>query len=415
MTTVNNFKDGKLIFPSLATKEMLSATSTTDDFPIIVHSHLQWDWVWQRPQQFLSRFSKKHPILFIEGPQIVEEDIVPRARLLKAKDYPNVTIMQTEFPRSRWGCDFAEWIDEQRYRLLMDQLCISLKGRFDGAVQWFYDPMAAPIFLHRVNEVINVYDCMDELSQFKGAPPELIEREQILLREADVVFTGGKKMWENKSRFNSNCHFYGCGVDLSHFSQALSNDLPIPGDLPSSSGPTLGYFGVVDERIDYELLSVLALADPSWNIVMVGPMTKIDPSTLPQHPNLHWMGGRPYEELPAYTKAFDVCLMPFAINEATEYINPTKALEYMSTGTPIVSSRISDVVTNFGSVVKIANSHDEFIAACRTACNQPDYDAVFRGLNMARQNSWEQIIDNLRGHIRQAIKAKQTKYSQLAA
>ncbi len=394
---LNGFNSRELLFP----------VQMKNEFPIIVHSHLQWDWVWQRPQQFLSRLSKQHHILFIEGPKLVDEDIIPRAKLIDVKDYPNVTVLQTEFPRSRWNRESAAWVDEQRYQLLMNELCTSLKRRFRGAVQWFYDPMAAPIFLNRINEVANVYDCMDELSQFRGAPPELIEREQLLLREADVVFTGGMRMWENKSRFNTNCHFYGCGVDRVHFARALSALLNIPSDMPRAQGPTLGYFGVVDERIDYALLSALAQAEPAWNVVMIGPMTKIDPAALPQHPNLHWMGGRTYDELPGYTKAFDVCLMPFALNEATEYINPTKALEYMSAGKPIVSSAISDVITNFGDVVKVAHSHQEFIEVCRAACAEPDYDAVFRGLNMARKNSWEEIVANLEMHIKQAIQAKQ--------
>lgn len=407
MSAINEVKVELLEFVKLTSGSLNLQDRKPEQFPIIVHSHLQWDWVWQRPQQFLSRLSKHHPILFVEGPKIVDEDIIPRAQLIEVKDYPNVTVMQTEFPRSRWNRESASWVDQQRYSLLRNELYTSLKSRFNGAVQWFYDPMAAPIFLHRMNELVNVYDCMDELSQFRGAPPELIEREQLLLREADVVFTGGKRMWDSKSRFNSNCHFYGCGVDRAHFARALGVLLDIPDDMPRTKGATLGYFGVIDERIDYELLSALAESDASWNIVMIGPMTKIDPATLPQHRNLHWMGGRSYDELPGYAKAFDVCLMPFALNEATEYINPTKALEYMSTGTPIVSSAISDVITNFGDVVKVTHSHQEFIEACRAAYDQPDYDAVFRGLNMARMNSWEQIVDNLEMHIKQAIHAKQ--------
>ena len=171
-------------------------------FPIIVHSHLRWDWVWQRPQQFLSRFSATRPILFIEGPHLVEGDADPRTFWRRDEKFPNIIVMHTEFSQQRWDKGHGASVDVERYRLLRQELDGSLKGQFDKAVQWFYDPMAAPAFVGRMNERANVYDCMDELSQFKGAPPELVERERFLLSRADVVFAGGRKMWQSKSRYN---------------------------------------------------------------------------------------------------------------------------------------------------------------------------------------------------------------------
>jgi glycosyltransferase involved in cell wall biosynthesis len=244
---------------------------------------------------------------------------------------------------------------------------------------------------------------MYELSKFKGAPPEIRQREAELLKCADVVFTGGRRMWESKSQHNSNCHFYGCGVDVTHFGKARSPQTVVPEDIANLPGPVFGYFGVVDERIDYELLEKLAAANASGSVAMVGPMTKIDPAALPRPKNLHWLGGRDYAQLPAYCKGFDVCMMPFAINEATEYINPTKALEYMATGRGIVSSAIYDVVKNFGSVVKVANSHDEFIELCRAAAERADEEAIQRGIEMASANSWESIVEKMEGHIAEAL------------
>jgi glycosyltransferase involved in cell wall biosynthesis len=388
-----------------AQQDHIASSNTTDfampwmkpNYSLIVHSHLRWDWVWQRPQQFLSRLSKRHRVLFCEGPILHEEDINPYYTLRRDEKFANVTIMQTHFPSARF--DDGEWVDAERLRLLRAALNKELAGKFDDVVQWFYDPMTAPIFLHNINAIANVYDCMDQLSQFKFAPPELVAREQILLREADVVFAGGRKMWEDKKRFNSNAHFYGCGVDVAHFSQALDKSTQIPDDIAHLSGPILGYFGVVDERLDYDLIARLADANPQWNVCMVGPFCKIDPASLPQRENLHWLGGREYSDLPAYTKAFDVCLMPFAMNEATEFINPTKALEYMATGSPIVSSPVPDVVSNFGEVVKIADTQDEFIALCREAIERTDHAAIERGLAMARSNTWEAIVEKMEKHI----------------
>ncbi len=376
----------------------------TLDYPIIVHCHLRWDGVWQRPQQFLSRLSQSHRILFVEGPTVVPEESSPRYELKDAEGYPNIKIMRTYFPASRFYKDGA-WVDSERLRLLDEALQNELSGEFECPVQWFYDPMAV-FFAHKLKDRAVVYDCMDQLSQFKFAPPELVHREQKLLEAADVVFTGGRKLWESKSQTNSNCHFYGCGVDIEHFSKARSEQTVIPNDVHFVHRPILGYFGVVDERIDYELITRLADANPDWSIVVIGPVAKVDPNALPCRVNIYWVGRREYATLPAYTKAFDVCLMPFALNEATEYINPTKALEYMATGKPIVSTAVPDVVSNFGQVVKVARSTEEFIKLCQEAVKSPDQTAIQRGLKMASENSWESIVANLEKHVGEALKAK---------
>lgn len=374
------------------------------DYPIIVHCHLRWDGVWQRPQQFLSRLSHKHRVLFAEGPLLVDEDITPRYELRSVPDYPNITLFQTYFPASRFH-DGA-WVDSERTRLLKEAIHGPLNGEFNHPVQWFYDPMAVPAYVGKLNESAIVYDCMDQLSQFKFAPPEIIEREFQLLAKADVVFCGGRKLWEAKSKHNRNCHFYGCGVDVQHFARARSAETSVPDDAASIRGPILGYFGVVDERMDYELVEKLADANPNWNVVIIGPVCKVDTNTLPCRPNLYWMGRREYPQLPAYTSAFDVCLMPFALNEATEYINPTKALEYMAAGRPIVSTAVPDVVSNFSRIVRVAQSHDQFIELCHQAIVSPDRELITCGLDMAAANTWECIVARLEEHVREALKRK---------
>ncbi|MEW6158996.1 MAG: glycosyltransferase, partial [Verrucomicrobiota bacterium] len=374
-------------------------------FPIIVHCHLRWDGVWQRPQQFLSRLARSHRVLFVEGPIVVEGNIKPRYEIRAVPEHPNVTVMQTFFPQERFFKDGA-WVDSERYRLLKEVLKGPLAGQFKRPIQWFYDPMAAPAFVGRMGEIAIVYDCMDELSQFKFAPPEIIEREKLLLSNADVVFAGGRKMWESKRRFNSNAHFYGCGVEVEHFAKARAENTEIPHDICFVMKPILGYFGVVDERLDYELIARMAEEHPEWSIVLVGPVVKIDPASLPRRPHLYWLGRRDYAQLPNYAKAFDVCLMPFALNEATEYINPTKALEYMATGRPIVSTAIADVVSNFSAAVQIARSHEEFIQKCAQSLAQPDRVAIERGLLLARDNQWESIVAKLEQHIEDVLNAK---------
>jgi len=323
------------------------------------------------------------------------------ARCEAVEAFPNLTLLRIQFPASRWG-DGA-YVDLERRRLVQEALRGPLAGQFENAVQWFYDPMAVTAFAGHLGEVATVYDCMDELSQFRDAPAELATREATLLSRADVVFAGGRKLHEAKSRHHPNCHFYGCGVDLEHFGRARNPETVVPPDLSHLPKPVLGYFGVVDERLDYDLIASLADANPRGSVVMIGPVIKVEERSLPRRRNLHWLGGRDYSQLPAYCKGFSICLMPFALNAATEFINPTKALEYMATGKMIVSSAVPDVVRNFGEVVRIAASPREFISLCDQAAAHPDPAAIERGLRMAAGNSWESVVAQLEKHVEGAL------------
>lgn len=376
--------------------------AATAPFPIIAFSHLGWDWVWQRPQQFLSRFARQHRVLFVET--YCSE--VPETRLATrpVEGHPNLTVLQMQLPAARWHD--GGFIDAERRRALQAILAGELRDEFAQPLLWFYDPMAVVAFAGHLGERAIVYDCMDELSQFRGAPPELIDRERALLRVADVVFCGGQKMRKKRLALNSNTHFYGTGVDVTHFGAARSANLAVAPEISALGGaPVLGYFGVIDERIDYELLAKLADARSDWHIVMVGPTAKVNPAEFPQRPNLHWIGGRKYEQLPALTKGFSVALMPFALNAATEYINPTKALEYMAAGRPVVSTALDEVKSNFGGVARIARSHAAFIDYCAREVANPSRARIARGLRLAAENTWEAIVAKMEAHIADATGA----------
>ena len=299
-------------------------------------------------------------------------------------------------------------MDAERRRLLQTLLAEPIGRNFLSPVQWFYDPMAYTAFAGQMNERAIVYDCMDQLSQFRFCPPELVKRERELLAAADVVFAGGPKIWEEKRRYNSNCFMYGCGVDAGHFGAALLPQRVTPSDVRDLPHPIYGYIGVVDERLDYELLAQLADDNKEGSVVMVGPTAKVDPASLPRRANLHWLGARDYSLLPSYAKAFDVCLMPFALNEATEFINPTKALEYMATGRPIVSTAIQDVVRQFKGIVVVCRTAEDFSAAAKRGAHQPSVVAVRRGLQLARKNSWGSIVQKLEGHIQDVLDSTTT-------
>ena len=386
-----------------STTQEVSDVRESDAYSIVVHSHLKWDWVWQRPQQFLSRFSAKHRVLFVEEPDAYDGAHVTHVNLREVTDFPNINILQTKIPANRRS-DTA-WIDKERRRVVQSFLSGPLGQSFTSIVQWFYDPMAVTGFAGQLDEQLIVYDCMDELSLFRGAPPELVRRERELLALADVVFAGGPKIWSAKRELNPNCFCYGCGVDAKHFGEACDPQLRVPHDIADLPRPVFGYIGVVDERIDYELLARLA-DSTQGSVVMIGPWTKVEPTSFPRRDNLHWLGGRDYSDLPRYAKGFDVCIMPFAMNEATRFINPTKALEYMATGRPIVSTPVEDVVAQFSSVITIANDAAAFADACERAAVQPESLQIERGVALAQQNSWESIVARLEQHIEEALRSR---------
>lgn len=367
--------------------------------PIIVHSHLRWDFVWQRPQQILSRLASHHPILFLEEPTGGDA----AARLELSEPHPNVVRAIPVIPARE------SMAVQGQNELVLSALQQALRahplaaGRFEGAAQWFYSPMTAPFFLERLGSACTVYDCMDELANFRFAPDDIAQRERLLLSHADVVFTGGCRLYESKSRYNPNTHFYGCGVDVEHFGKARLDSTVSPPEISALPRPVLGYFGVIDERLDYDLLDDLARAFPHASIAMVGPFAKVDPACLPQAPNVHWLGQRGYRDLPALVKGFDVCLMPFALNEATQYINPTKTLEYMAAAKPIVSTAVPDVVRNFTPIVKVADSGKAFATAVGEALARPDREMIAAGVARAGEASWDAIVTAIRGHLLDAV------------
>jgi glycosyltransferase involved in cell wall biosynthesis len=371
------------------------------DRPIIVHCHLRWDFVWQRPQQILSRLAAHAPVLFVEEPIFLDD--ISTARLDISVPFANV-FRAVPYLSSSLRNDPDKYPSMVR-SLVQEALADGgkLKGLFANPIQWFYSPATAPAMLGAFNEIAVVYDCMDELAQFRFAHPDLPRRERLLLNNADVVFTGGHKLYDAKRRYHRNVHFFGCGVDVAHFAKASAQQTTVPADIASLPQPVFGYFGVIDERIDYDLIAKLASACPDASVVMIGPVVKVDPSTLPQAANIHWLGRREYSELPSYVKGFSACLMPFALNEATEYINPTKTLEYMAARKPIVSTAIADVVRNFTPIVRVARSHEQFVAFVARAAKNPDLVLLGEGAKRADRASWETIVSQMGRLISAAI------------
>lgn len=321
---------------------------------LMCFSHLRWGFVFQRPNHLMVRFARERRTYFVEEPCFERGLRAPRMKKTRVPDGPVVCV-----PHLPEGMPAAE--SEAVQRDLVEQLVHS--ERIRPEVLWFYTPMALPL-TEGLTAPLVVYDCMDELSAFLGAPPQLVERERQLFARAHVVLTGGYSLYGVKRLQHPNVHAFPSSVDAAHFAQARVPG-PDPADQAMLPHPRLGFFGVIDERTDLELLAGVADARPQWSIVMIGPVVKIDPASLPVRRNLHWLGSKSYEELPRYLAGWDVTIMPFARNAATRFISPTKTLEYLAAGKPVVSTSIRDVVHPYGAagVVRIADRPDAFVQA----------------------------------------------------
>jgi glycosyltransferase involved in cell wall biosynthesis len=324
---------------------------------LLCFSHLRWGFVFQRPNHLMVRFARHHRTFFVEEP--IFDDSAGPARMDITQHPDGVIVCVPRLPR---GLDVAQQEQMQR-RLLAEMVA---ERHIEPRVLWFYTPMALPLAAD-LDAPLVVYDCMDELSAFNGAPPELVERERKLFARADLVFTGGHSLYRVKRRKHPAVFAFPSSVDAAHFGQARGV-VEEPADQRALPRPRVGYFGVIDERLDLELVARIAEERPDWQVVMVGPVVKIDPASLPQRSNLHWLGSKTYGELPAYLAGWDVALMPFARNASTEFISPTKTLEYLAAGRPVVSTAITDVVHPYGEegLVHIAEPGG-FVAAIEAA------------------------------------------------
>jgi len=326
--------------------------------PLIVFSHLRWSFVFQRPKHLLSRLAQHFDVYFVEEPVFADAE----PALMSATHQGGVEVLT---PRTK---EFASGFHDSQLNAMKPLIADFMASRgIQEPLVWLYTPMALPLVADLEPRAV-IYDCMDDLASFKFAPPELVAREQALMELADVVLTGGPSLYEARLGKHPNLHCLPSAVDAAHFApENLDGDdveAVVAGELHRGMPhPRLGFFGVIDERLDLGLVEALADQRPDWQIVMAGPVVKIDPATLPQRPNIRWIGMQRYETLPHLMSHWDVCLLPFALNEATRFISPTKTLEYLAAGKPVVSTPIRDVVSLYGSVVRIGKDAGEFVAA----------------------------------------------------
>jgi glycosyltransferase involved in cell wall biosynthesis len=350
-----------------------SSLAKNNIYDIVVMCHLRWEFVYQRPQHIISRLSKDHKILFIEEP------------LKKETKGHNLKILSQNLHILQPNTDSIEEIGS----ILTDFL-----RNTRVPIGWFYSASFIPL-LEQLEFDHIIYDCMDELSMFKGAPQHLIEQEKYLLAHTDVVFTGGKSLYESKKQIHDNVFCFPSSVDEEHFATA-KNGVSLPADIATIPHPIAGYYGVVDERIDLDLLEKTAVTNPDISFVMIGPVVKIQEEELPQAPNIHYLGMKPYKVLPNYLKAFDIAMMPFALNDATKFISPTKTLEYMAAGKPIISTKIKDVVRDYSHCIKLVTDSDDFTKQLQhLLSSENDENQAGNYKDVLEKTSWSNTVKGM--------------------
>jgi len=329
-----------------------------NEYDIICFSHLRWDFVFQRPQHLLSRFARKHKVLFVEEPIFHDgeaEFVIKQRR--------SGVIVVTPHLANRTAAGAAEPNLKKSLEEVLHSQSVS------HFVSWYYTPMMLGWSEH-LKPLAVVYDCMDELSAFKNAPPGMRLREAELLGMADIVFTGGQSLYEAKRDLHEAVYCFPSSIDVDHFSRALTENQE-PDDQAGIPHPRIGFFGVIDERTDLDLLSQIANLRPDWHFVMIGPVVKIDENDLPRSANIHYLGGKSYDDLPGYIAGWDVAMMPFAMNASTRFISPTKTPEYLAAGRAVVSTPVRDVVRLYGEtgLVHIADTPEDFVRAINSILN----------------------------------------------
>ena len=365
-----------------------------DGYDLVCLSHLRWDFVYQRPQHLLSRCARERRVFFIEEPIFDAES----ARLDMSQRTDNLTVVVPHLP---------DGLDEEAVDAVLRKLVNALfaEHAVSDYVLWYYTPMAIA-WTNHLEPLGVVYDCMDELSAFKDAPKRMKQQEAELFDRANLVFTGGQTLYEAKRDQHPHVYAFPSSIDAAHFARARENRED-PVDQATIPSPRLGFFGVIDERLDIELLAGLSKARPDWHLVMIGPVAKIDPASLPRSSNIHYLGSKSYADLPAYIARWEVALLPFARNASTRFISPTKTPEYLAAGRPVVSTSIRDVVRPYGQqgLVRIADAVTDFVAAVEAAMTEQGAERIRRVDAFLAQNSWDRTWARMRQLIEGVIAA----------
>ncbi|MGI8950812.1 MAG: glycosyltransferase [Chitinophagaceae bacterium] len=366
---------------------------------LVCFSHLRWNFVYQRPQHLFSRFANQFRVFFIEEP----------IYNLFAEDHLHISLSKENVwiivPYLKENSDSDIII---RQKKLLHKLFAEMD--ISDYIFWYYTPMALSVSDEFKPKII-IYDCMDELSAFKFAPANIKALESELMNKADIVFTGGLSLYEAKKDNHNNIFPFPSSIDKEHFLKARTN-VKEPKDQAGIEFPRIGFFGVIDERLDIELIEKVAIAKPQWQIILIGPIVKIDEATLPKQKNIHYLGSKSYQQLPEYISGWQIAIIPFALNESTRFISPTKTPEYLAAGKPVISTAIKDVVNPYGEkkLVHIIHSPQEFIKSAEQELNEIDKTEWLHFVDeFLTDNSWDKTWYQMNELIKQKLNQKKIK------
>lgn len=397
-------RNGKDILKSKQLKEKYNGNGILNGFAppkirdIICFSHLRWNFVFQRPQHLLTRWAREVRVFYYEEPVKGNFD-TNYLKTVYSKNL-NLTVITPHVKESLNEKEVNTYLKESVNEIIKWY-------EISDYLLWYLTPMAVEFTIHLDPKIV-VYDSMDELSCFKGAHPDIIPNEKLLFRLADVVFTGGHNLYEFKKDRHHNIHPFPSSIDQRHFESGLGK--ADPPDQAVIKGPRVGFFGVIDERLDIDLLDRLSQLMPEIQFIMIGPVVKIDPASLPKRENIHYLGQKNYDELPAYLAHWDVAFLPFARNESTRFISPTKTPEYLSAGKPVVSTSIHDVVVPYGELgfVEIADNPEDFASAINLVLKQKDDETWLRKVkDHLKCNSWDLTWSKMKEVIYKTLEQKE--------
>jgi len=383
--------------------------STSDRFDLVCISHVLWDnRCWQRNHHIMSRLAEKHSVFYCHPNSVLDiltviNDFFSYKRENKRVHIynPLLLIGQNKIPLMQ---TLNRFIISNSIKKMVYKNRLLEKDYRKEIVLWFFFPKIEYIIGH-LNESMIVYDIQDEYAAFPWAPKDIKEKEEKLITVADLIFTGTHSLYKKKAKYGKSCYFMPCGVDREHFESACLESTIIPQDIIGIKGPIIGYFGSIDERIDMQLLEYMAEGHPEWSIVMLGPVREWADSR-PEQPNIHFLGEVDYRILPRYLKAFDVCMIPFKMTALALHTNPTKLLEYLAGGKPVVTTDIPDMSEFYTGIVELARSQEDFVRATAGLLHRPDKARVARGQDIARGRSWEALVAKMEEHIWASIEHK---------
>lgn len=372
-----------------------------EQITIICLAHLTWDSVWQRPQQLMSRFAARCRVVYVDPPTY--EPLDEQAQLRERAGASGVRVVQPVIPVKH------QLAPMRRFQEFLPLLQRIMAQSPSVTILWLYTLEAIPLVEALVSQIdLIVYDCMDDFHSLDNSLAGEWHRqlEARVIDLADLLFTAGRSAYEARKARHPQAYCFPCGIDLHHFKAAYDPALPPAPALDPIPRPRFGYIGVLDERLDWQLIAALARRRPDWQWVFVGPKYREWHAELPQARNIHYLGQQPYRDLPAYLKGFDICTMPFAIDNHTRFLSPTKTLEYLAGDKPVISTPLPDVVAAYRDIISFGDGVEAWLEAGEKLLGTtPEQRILFRALvtPMLEQSSWDGIVTQMWGLMRDQV------------